>query len=349
MARFKILIFLLSMTLLAAVLGGTWWFYTRVFNRDQIVDREIKQMSGNKQSPPDPGLRRFDKAVESIQSGNLEEGRDLLYEMLRHFPDSRRAPEAKRILGEMNLDYLFSVNQNKSRKDHIVQPGESLGLIARKNGTNVETLMRANGMMSTSLQPSDHMFVFPIDFQIVINATRKTVTLLRNGSFFKEYVAVDVRLPPGMKPLPANSKPGDQPGVVMEINDRAAYYHGRRVQPTDVNFMSADKWLLTAKAGFSIRALPKAKAESDGTIIVEPKGSKSSSSKTSPKGKTSSQTKSSGSRPQQRGALPAGATEEEDAADAAMAVPETGVFLAREDTEELFTIIRTKTPVSVVR
>lgn len=337
MARFKILLFLVSLALLGAVMGGAWWFYTRVLNRDEVIKKEIKQISGDKRAPPDPGLRRFDMALEGILGGSLDEGRGQLYDMLRHFPDSKRAAEAKRIIGEMNMDYLFSQNENKARVDHVVQPGESLNLIARKNQTTVEAVMRANGMMSSSLQPGDHLFLFPIDFQIVVDVTKKTLTLLHNGSFFKEYVAEEIRLPSGIKLQPASVKPD----VMMEVNDKAAWYLGKRVQSTDTRFMNADKWIMAGKSGFNIRALPRAKIESGSTVIVEPHGS-------NPTAKTSQKVKppSHSSSTKHKGTVIA---EEEDVTDATSAVPENGVFLAREDVEELYTIIRTKTTVRVVK
>ncbi|WP_075087510.1 hypothetical protein [Verrucomicrobium spinosum] len=61
-------------------------------------------------------------------------------------------------------------------------------------------------MLSTNLQPGDHLFVFPLDFEIVVDISSKTVQLWRGtrekGYFFKEYQALEVRLPPGMKHPP---------------------------------------------------------------------------------------------------------------------------------------------------
>ena len=78
MARLKILIFLFALAIAVSCVGVAWWFYTRQIARDQEVSLEIKKISGDKKAPPDPGLRRFDLAVETMKGGETDEGRDAL-------------------------------------------------------------------------------------------------------------------------------------------------------------------------------------------------------------------------------------------------------------------------------
>lgn len=367
MSRFKIVLFLVVTSLAGACVAATWWLYTNVIGEDAIVVKQIKQIQVDKKSGPDPSLKRFDKAVEVLRD-NTEEGRDALYELLRNFPDSTRAAEAKRIIGELNLDALFSKSLNTARKDYIVQPGDSLGRIAAKNATTIECLLRANALMSSSLQPGDRLFVFPLEFEIMVSVSAKTLSLLRNGRFFKEYHAAEVRLPVGFRAVTASvplkpageaataptttapatgakgakkiqpSAPALGPGELI-LNDKAAWVEGKRVAPTDSHFISADKWLIGSRPGFNIRALPVA------TPVGGPVTHTTSTAAAG--GATRSQ---NATRPAKTPKLvkPVMASMEDDE-DATAFVPETGVFLAREDIEELFTIIRPGTKVRVVK
>ncbi len=362
MSRFKIVLFFASVAVAAACVAGSWWVYTHVAVKDEVVKTEIKQVQGNKQAPPDPGLHRFDKAVEIVRSGEIDAGREALYELLRNFPVSIRATEAKRIIGEMNLDAMFSQNLNPAKTDYIVRPGDSLGLIARKNATTVECIMRANGMISGALQPGDHLFIFPLEFQIVVSVSEKTLTLLRNGRFFKEYQALDVKLPPGMKVAPTTSPdakpeppkavpvaktsgnkkssshaPPAPPGE-LTVHDKAAWVDGKRVLSTDSRFNGADKWLMGSRVGFNIRALPQATALPSHNTVIQPKTPATASSKSHNK------TKGGKTAP-----TVVAENHDDDSDDATAAVPETGVFLAKEDAEELFTIIRTGTKIRVIK
>ena len=375
MARLKILLFLMVLTAVGGTMAGAWWYYTRVIEHTTEVQKEIVTIQGKKVEKPDPGIGKFERAVTTLKESGLDAGREALYEMLRTFPDSRRAAEAKRILGEMNLDTLFSATLNPNRKDYAVQPGDSLGRIAGKNQTTVECLMRANGMMSGGLQPGDHLFVFPLDFEIKVSVSAKTLTLLKNGRFFKEYQALELRLPPGLKPAPPkppDPKPGEPapppkatpvkpelkatkgskkhhtpttpalPPGELAINDKAAWVAGKRVLSTDSNFNIADKWLMTTRAGFAIRALPSAKPMPEAGVITT--GTKAPSAKSTAKTSAPKTQKTKGAK----GTAPTMAGTEEDD-DATPSAPETGVFLAREDAEELFTIIRNGTKLHLVR
>lgn len=319
MSRLKIIVFLMAVGVLAAILATAWWFYIRVIAPDADVQTEITAMKGKGANLPDPGIKRFEKAVEHIQGSDIEAGRTALYELVRIFPESTRVTEAKRIIGEMNMDMLFSVDLNPLKKDYIVQPGDSLGLIARKQNTTIECLLRANGLQSGMLQPGDHLMVFPLDFELVVDVSAKTLTLLRNQRFFREYIALDVKLPATTK-VPFETK----------VSDKAAWVKGKRVSTLSAEFMSSDKWIVGEKSNFNIRALPKAKPVEAAPAQPAP------TTKGKGKGK-------------QKGEAMAGTSVDDDDLDVTAAMPVTGVFLPREDIEELFTIIRTQTPLKVVR
>jgi len=325
MSRFKILVFIFAVGIAGSVLASAYWYYTRVLGKDDRLESQIQLLQKKKGNLPDPGIKRFDKAVEQLKSNDLDGGRDSLYDLVRHFPESKRSPEAKRIIGEMNMDMLFSPEKNPLKKNYIVQPGDSMGLITRKNQTTIECLMRSNGLISIALQPGDKLTIFPLDFELVVDVSAKTLTLLRNERFFKEYQALEVKLPFNVK------APSE-----MTVNDKAAWVGGRRVVSTDPQFMNADKWLMGNKAGFNVRALPQAKPVTDVQTVVPANAKGKAKSKTSKK-------------PSDNDFSSAVANADTDTVDGTAGVPETGVFLPREDTEELFTIIRTGTKLKVVR
>ncbi|MCX6854056.1 MAG: LysM peptidoglycan-binding domain-containing protein [Verrucomicrobia bacterium] len=201
----------------------------------------------------DPGDKRFEVAAAQIREGKFSEGRELLYKMLQQFPDSATCPEAKRIIGEMNLDELFSAENKINKKDYIVQPGDSLALIASKQSSSMDMIVRLNGLMGTTLQPGDHLTIIPLEFSIVVDISEKAVSLRRKTGekeyFFKEYHASDIRLPNSIK-VPAE----------MEIKGKAAISDGRAVLSTDPRYVDAEKWLPASRNGVVLRTPPVAKA-----------------------------------------------------------------------------------------
>lgn len=316
MSRFKIFIFLLAVGIASSILASAYWYYTRVMGHEDLVQNQIQAMQGKKSALPDPGIRRFDDAVAMIKATNFEDGRKSLYQLLLSFPDTSKAAEARRIIGEMNMDMLFSKDDNVTGKDYIVQSGDSMTLIASKHKTTIECILRANGMLSDRLHPGDHLFVFPLEFELSVDVSAKTLSLFRTVAgtryFFKEYHAVDLKVPPGMR-VPAETT----------IRSKTAVLDGKTIAPTNAQFVAAEKTLVSLRAGFNIRGLPQAKPVAPKAVpaAVKP-GSKAKSG--------AAETPASGAE-----LLPA--------------IPETGVFLAREDLEELYTIIRTGTKLIVVR
>jgi hypothetical protein len=313
-AQFKLLLLLIVMGLFAGVLATGLWLYENILLREQMVEKDLAAMKSKDRPRIDPGVRRFDAAIDFIRGGSIAEGRDALYKLLQQFPESDSCPEARRIIGEINMDQLFSPNYTAGKKEYIVQPGDSLNLIAQKNQTNVDFILRLNGMMSTTLQPGDRLTVAPIQFNLGVSVGKKQVILFRNVNGkdypFKFYSAKDVQIPSSIRP-PAS----------FEIGTKSAQFEGKAVLATDPHYHAAEKWIpahrpKAANVSFSFRVPPVAKA----IPVVE---------------------------------TPAAPAKDGTPSGVAPATPppppETGIFLAREDIEELFALVRRGSKVDVAR
>lgn len=312
--QIKLLIFLITVGLVVGVLGIGYHLYTNVLLKENQVEKDIAKMKGKDRPRIDPGIRRFEAAVDLIREGKTAEGLDALYKLRQQFPESGTCGEALRIIGEINMDQLYSSEHSAGKKDYIVQPGDSLNLIAGKHGTTVDSIIRSSGLMSFNLQPGDHLTIIPMDFHLGVSVSKKQVMLFRKVGdkeyLFKVYEAKDIRLPPGTR-LP----------LAMDIAGKNAIYDGKPVISTDPHYMRAEKWFSGTKAGMSIRTPPVAKA----VPVEEP------SQVVAKKGKGT---------PASPAAMPAPPP---------AATAETGIFLADEDIEELFALVRVKSKLSLVR
>ena len=318
--QIKLLIFLITVGLVAGTLGMGYWVYTNILLKESQVEHDIASMKAKDRPRIDPGIRRFEAAVELIDQGKIDEGRDALYKLRQQFPDSNTCTEAMRIIGEINMDQLYSANSTAGKKDYIVQPGDSLNLIANKQGTTVDSIIRSSGLMSFNLQPGDHLTIIPMDFHLGVSVAKKQVMLFRKVGdkeyLFKSYEAKDIRLPSGIR-LP----------VEMSVSGKNSIYDGKPVVSTDPNYLDSEKWFSGKKPNsnttISIRTPPVARA----LPVEEPKAS-------SPPSKKSAASAASPA------AMPAPAP---------APTAETGIFLAREDIEELFALVRNGSKLSLVR
>lgn len=247
--QLKLLLFLIALGITLGCVATAFYIYEKVLKPEMVIQAEMAGLKKGNMPKIDPGAKRFDVAALQIKDGKINQGREMLYKMLQQFPDSETCPEAKRIIGEINLDELYSLDHKIGKKDYIVQPGDSLALIAQKQGTNMDMIVRLNGLMSTTLQPGDHLTLIPLDFSIVVDISSKTVSLRRKIGekeyFFKEYQALDICLPSAMK-VPAE----------MEIKGKSAIADGKSVLSTDPRYIDADKWLPGSRTGVVLRTLP---------------------------------------------------------------------------------------------
>lgn len=300
-AQLKLLLFLIVLGITLGSMAAAFYIYDKILRPDTEIRAEIATIKKGDMPRIDPGAKRFDAAIDLIRAGKIEEGRDGLFKVIQQFPDSPTCVEAKRIIGEINMDQLFAAESKAGKKDYIVQPGDSLALIAGKQGTTMDMLIRLNGLMGTMLQPGDHLTILPLEFSISVDVSAKTVTLLRKAGgkelFFKEYQASNIRLPTGMK-IP----------VDMEIKGKSAVLDGKAVLSTDLRYAEADKWLPGSRTGVVLRTPPPVKA----VPVPDP-------------------------------AAPAPSVPD------LVEGPESGVFLAREDLEEMFALVRNGSKLYFIR
>jgi len=139
----------------------------------------------------EPGDRAFSKAHELIALGKIAEGREKLTAIVNVFPTSTAAPKARRIVGEMNLDEILSSDFTEGKTNYEVKRGDSYFAIAGRNETSLDILMHLNGMMELkNLQPGDELRLMPLNYRIVIEPQRKSLSLWDGAKFICEYIIV---------------------------------------------------------------------------------------------------------------------------------------------------------------
>jgi len=310
-AQLKLLLYLIVLGVTLGCMAVAWYIYIKVLAPERRLRQEMSEIKRSDMPRIDPGMKRFEAAADMLNEGRVPEAREAMFRLIQQFPDSASCGEAKRIIGEINMDELFSTEPIPGKRDYIVQPGDSLALIASRQGTTTDMLIRLNGLMSTTLHPGDHLTLMPLEFNVVVDASEKTVTLRRvlggREFFFKEYKALDMRLPAGVKP-PAE----------MEVRGKSAVLDGRSLLPADARYMEADKWLPGSRSGVVLRTPPPVRAI---PVTAPP---------------------APGSAPQPQAASSAPAPMPQPPA-------ETGVFLAREDLEEIFILVRNGSKLYIIR
>ena len=202
----------------------------------------------------DPGAKVFEKAREMIALGDLAGARERLRNVVSIYPRSKAAPEARRILGEMNMDDLLSASNMEGKKIHIVRSGESFLGIAAKHDTSLDCIMYLNGLMDLKgLHPGEELILMPLELRVLVEPGRKALSLWNGGKFVKEYSLL-------------HSDAGNaKSGLRTKIASKAGMAGARRLTPGMPDYRDSTKVFTLEKSTLQIRsAAPSGEAGKDG-------------------------------------------------------------------------------------
>lgn len=142
------------------------------------------------ESIPDvtPGERAFEAARDLLVKGDYIAAEEKLKYVNTYYPTAVSAPEARRILGEMNMDRLFAGKDFSKLVDYTVKRGDSFYKIVREHKTKLDLVMFLNGMQRTDrLHPGNRLKLMSLDFRLVVDMQRKVLSLWDGPRYIKGY------------------------------------------------------------------------------------------------------------------------------------------------------------------
>lgn len=281
MIRFKFFLAFFALLICLGGVAGAYFYWKKFAEPEIVVVQQIEGTADVLKEKPDLGKRHFDEAMELLRDGELVSARDRLRYLMTYFPESKTFGEARRIVGEVNLDLLISNIPQPRKTIYTVRRGDALVTIARRSETTIDYIMRANGKTTSLIYPDEELFVYPLNFRVEIDLEASMITVFDEDLYFKEYPIVGTNLPPEVRAP-----------ISTSIQEKVAWFGDRPLNFTDANYMNCSKWIRTAKIGLFIREGKAEGEESNSTAF--------------------------------------------------------GVKVAKPDMEELFTILRTGSKVSVV-
>jgi hypothetical protein len=254
-AQLKIFVAVVSLTILAGTVVGAYYAWEKVFKPELESKKGLTQALDNKAAPKsDPGKAVYADAMELTRSNELEGAKDKLKQLIKIYRDSEKYWDARRVLGEMNMDRLFSRSPMPGKLEFTVNREPGLDPIVNKSRTTIPFVRRINNLGSTVIHPGDRLILYPLDFEIEIRPNNKTLTLTQNGEFFKDYKITEIKLAPGVR----------LPGTTY-IGSKQAFVGDKSVRDSDPRYSMARKWMQTAttpaKPGIIICAAPKKKGD----------------------------------------------------------------------------------------
>ena len=238
----------LFLLVLAVVIFGAAAF----FSYDLFVkpERKIQQEKSGEipvEPVPDISLPEFQAAAKLRQEGKLIEARDALLAFLQRFPNGQHIEEAKDLLGQVNIEMLFTEYRSPEKQEYIVRSGDVLAKIANKTKTTPELIMRTNNLTNSMLRVGQRLLISHPDFSVFIQRKAATVIVLNHGQFFKRYQVKAVKL-----------SPKQAPRINTRVAEVMAWKGGKRVGSGTKEWAGSTRWIRLAQPGYFLFAVAEA-------------------------------------------------------------------------------------------
>jgi len=135
-------------------------------------------------APLDSSDDQPQRALALKTEGKLADARTLLQPLAAATNVSEKVLS---VLGDIDLQVLFSPSPAPEKVDYMVASGDSLGKIARKFGTTVELIKESNGLTRDLIRVGDRLRIYQGHFAVEVSKTANLLTVTDNGKFFKRY------------------------------------------------------------------------------------------------------------------------------------------------------------------
>lgn len=222
------------------VFGSAGYFGYELFIKPNRIEKKEKAAKAAAPAPtatPDPGKPVFD-SLKARQSGGITPAlRDEWASWTVTYTNSPLLPEARRNLGSANMILLFQPGADPALTTYTVVKGDSLARIAAKQHSSAELIQRANQLPTINLQIGQQLLIPSLKISLQIDRAAKTLSLLNNGAYLKEYLLLSC--PPAAQKAPA---------VTTRVLDKSAIAGTKRVAFGDKAYATAEKSILIAQA-----------------------------------------------------------------------------------------------------
>src|SRR5256886_16569381 len=232
------------LVLAVVIFGGAAFFSYDLFVKPERKIQQEKSGEIPVEPVPDVSMPEFQAAAKLRQEGKLIEARDALIAFLQRFPTGAHVEEAKDLLGQVNIEMLFTDYRSPEKQEYVVRPGDVLAKIANKTKTTPELIMRTNNLTNSMLRVGQHLLISRPDFSVFIQRKAQTVILLNHGQFFKRYHVKVVKL---------SAK--QAPRITTRVAEVMAWKGGKRVGFGTKEWLGSTRWVRLAQPGYFLFAV----------------------------------------------------------------------------------------------
>ncbi len=252
---------LFAFLLAVVIFGSAAFFGYHIIVKPELAVRAEQNGEVPEEPRIDVSLPEFQAAAQLRQEGKLVEARGALTTFLQKYSSGLHTEAAKDMLGEVNMDILFSKYPSPEKQEYVVKSGDVLARVAAKTKSTPELIMRTNNLKGTILHIGDRLLISHPDFSLFIQRKAQIVVLLDKGNFFKRYHVRSVKLPPRQ---PAR--------ITTRVAETLAWRDGKRVGFGTKEYIGSTRWIRLSTPGYVLYAEPSSGTPQPGGVPPPPSG-----------------------------------------------------------------------------
>lgn len=179
------------------------------------------------------------EAETVLAEGNFLKAKEIFKQVLERLNDPQEIEKIKKKIEDINLKILFSPVIDSCSREYIVKPKDTLIKIAKKFGTTVALIKKANRLKSDIIRPDQKLKVNTCPFTIVIDKSQNLLFLKRNEEIVKTYLVATGK---------DNSTPTGTFKIVNKLKNPTWFKTGAVIPPDSPQNILGSRWL-----GFDIK------------------------------------------------------------------------------------------------
>ena len=151
---------------------------------EKAAELQPAVVATNAPPAPDPTDTLLQQALALKAAGKLADARNLLQPLAAA---TNASDKVLALIGELNTQIIFTGAAAPEKVDYTIAAGDSLGKLAKKFGTTIELIKKANGLSSDVIQIDNRLRIYQAKFAVEVSKSANTLVLTDNGKFFKRY------------------------------------------------------------------------------------------------------------------------------------------------------------------
>ena len=176
-------------------------------------------------------------------SNDLLKAKDVYKQIIEKFPKSEIIMKAQDAIDGVNVKILFSPTATNDSFLYDVEKGDALSKIAKKFGTTMELIAKANKLKDGTVKLGSKLKISKAKFSIVVDKSQNILTLKSDNDMLKTY-----RVSTGKN----SSTPVGTFKITIKVMNPVWYTAGAVVPPESSKNILGSRWMGISKQGYGI-------------------------------------------------------------------------------------------------